>query len=121
MISVMSMDAESAVRRILNMSPSIRVVTICGMNGNIVFTARSKRVRNVLSASESRASLKQSSRNMADRRKLARKLGKCKYALAEYEKIKRVVIPAGRSHVIFATCTPAYDHMKIVRKVRSFK
>ena len=115
----MSMDAESAVRRILNMSPSIRVVTLCGMNGNIVFTARSKRVRNVLSASESKASLKQSSRNMADRRKLARKLGKCKYALAEYEKIKRLTFYLNDNDILLVSTEVNADHNEIIKQIQN--
>ena len=115
------MEVESAVRKVLGLSPSVRVATICGMKGNIVFTARRKAVKNMLSPSESKNSLRTSARNMAARRKLVRQLGRCKYTLAEYEKIKRIVVPAGRNHIMFVTCSPGYDHMKIVRKIRSFK
>jgi hypothetical protein len=52
------MEIKAATNRLLKLSPSVRVVTICDMNGKIVYTAHSKRVRNILSASESRASLR---------------------------------------------------------------
>lgn len=115
------MEAQEAVKKILALSPSVRVATICDMNGKLIFHARRKSVKNILSPSESRESLRLSARNMKGRKKLARKLGKCKYTLAEYEKVKRLVMPAGKNHLVFVTCSPNYDHMKIVKKVRSFK
>ncbi len=115
------MEVETAVRKLLAMSSSVRVATICDMSGKLVFSGRRKTVKNVLSPAESKQSLKASARNMKGRKQLARKLGKCKYTLAEYEKVKRLVVPAGKSHLFYVTCSTSYDHMKIVRKIRSFK
>ena len=115
------MEVQNAVTKILKLSPSVRVVTICDLNGKLVFHARRKSVKNVLTPAESKESLRVSARNMKNRKKVARKLGKVKYAMAEYEKVKRVVMPAGKNHLVFVTCTPNYDHNKIVRKIRSFK
>lgn len=115
------MDAQTIVHKVLKLSPSVRVVTICDMNGKLVYHARRKSVKNALSPAESKESLKMSARNMTTRKKLGRKLGACKYALAEYAKVKRLVMPAGSKHLIYVTCSPAYDHNKIVRKVRTFR
>ena len=115
------MDVENAVKKVLGLSPSVRVATICDMHGKLVFTGRRKTVKNLLSHAESKNSLRISARNMAARRKLSRKLGKCKYTLAEYDKVKRLVVHAGRNHIMFVTCSPSYDHNKIVRKVRTFR
>ena len=118
---VFFMEVEAAVRKVLALSPSVRVVTIADLNGKLVFSGRRKSVKNVLSPSESKASLKTSAKNVKGRKALARKLGKFKYTVAEYEKVKRLVMPAGKTHMFFVTCSPGYDHMKIVRKIRSFK
>ena len=80
------MDVNSAVTKLLAMSPSIRVATICDMNGKVTFSARRKSVKNMLSHKESQSSLRISAKNMKGRRTLSRKLGKCKYTLAEYDK-----------------------------------
>ena len=115
------MDVESAVKKVLGLSPSVRVATICDMHGKLVFTARRKAVKNMLTRAESKDSLRTSAKNMAKRRALVRHLGKCKYTLAEYDKIKRIVVPAGRNHIMFVTCSPGFDHNKIVRKIRTFR
>lgn len=115
------MDAKIAAEKILKLSPSIRVVTICDMNGKLVYHARRKVVKNRLSPAESKASLKMSANAWKTRRSLVRKLGKCKYALAEYDKVKRIVMPAGRNHLLYVTCNPNLDHRRIVSKVKTFR
>lgn len=115
------MEVKSAVDRLLGISPSVRVVTVCDMNGKVVYSAHSKRVKNVLSASESRASLRNAAKAWKGRKSLSRKLGLCKYVVAEYSRIKRITMPAGRNHIIFATTTSSFDHNKLIRRVRSFR
>ena len=80
-----------------------------------------KIVKNRLSPAESKASLKMTANAWKTRRSLARKLGKCKYALAEYDKVKRIVMPAGKNHLLYVTCNPSLDHRKIVSKVKTFR
>ncbi len=115
------MQAKAAVERILSISPSVRVATICDRNGKIVFTAHSKKVKNVLSRQESRASLSSAARAWKGRKSLSRKLGACKYVVAEYSSVKRITMPAGRSNLLFISTTAAFDHNKVIRKVRSFR
>jgi len=115
------MEVKSAVNRLLGISPSVRVVTICNMNGKVIYTAHAKRVKNVLSASESRASLRNAAKAWKGRRSLSRKLGPCKYVVAEYSKIKRITMPAGRNNILFISTTAAFDHNKVIRRVRSFR
>lgn len=117
----MEFEVQDIVARILKMSDKIRVVTICDMKGTLIYTARSPNVELALSPKESQVSLERSARNMKDRRKLARKLGECKYTLAEYAQVKRLVVPAGNKHLFYITCLPEYDHRKIIRKIESFK
>jgi len=115
------MQAKAAVERILNISPSVRVATICDRNGKIVFTAHSKKVKNVLSRKESRASLSSAARAWKGRKALSRKLGACKYVVAEYASVKRITMPAGRNNLLFISTTASFDHNKVIRKVRSFR
>ena len=115
------MQAKAAVEKILNIRPSVRVATICDRNGKIVYTAHARRVKNVLSRKESRASLVSAARSWKGRKSLARKLGGCKYVVAEYASVKRITMPAGRSNLLFITTTAAFDHNKVIRKVRSFR
>ena len=115
------MEIQEAAEKILKISPSVRVVSICDLNGKLIFSARSKKVNILVSKNQSLASLKAAAKDWKQRKKLMRTLGPCKYVVAEYDKVKRIVIPAGRNHLLYVTTTASLDHNKVVRKVRSFK
>ena len=115
------MEIEQAVEKILKISPSVRVVTVCDLKGKLVFSERSKKVKILVSKKQSLASLKAAAYDWRQRKKLLRSLGPCKYVVAEYDKVKRIVIPAGRNHILYITTTATFDHNKVVRKVRSFR
>jgi len=48
---------------------------------------------------------------------LATKVGKGKYAMAEYEKIKRISIPSDVDHLILVTTEVAADHVDIINSI----
>ena len=115
------MEIQIAVEKILKVSPSVRVVSVCDLKGKLLFSARSKKVKILVSKNQSLASLKAAAHDWKQRKKLMKSLGACKYVVAEYDKVKRIVIPAGKNHILYVTTTASLDHNKIVRKVRSFK
>ena len=115
------MEVQQAAERLLELSPSVRVVTICDNNGKPVYSAHSRKVKNLLSRQESKSSLQSAAQSWKVRRALAKKLGPCKYVVAEYGKVKRIVMPAGKNHLLYVTTTAAYDHNKVIRKARTFR
>ena len=115
------MEIQDAAEKILKVSPSIRVVSICDLNGKLVYSARSKKVNILVSKKQSLASLKAAAKDWKQRKKLGKTLGPCKYVVAEYDKVKRLVVPAGQNHILYITTTAAFDHNKVLRKVRSFR
>ncbi len=115
------MEIRQVAERILKMSPSVRVVSVIDLKGKLVFSEHSKKVRILVSKKQSLASLKEAAKNWSQRKKLEKTLGPCKSVVAEYGKIKRIIIPAGRNHLLYITTTSTLDHNKIVRKIRSFK
>ena len=115
------MELQAAADRLIKLSPSVRVVTVCDRNGKPVFSAHARRVKNVLSAKQSRESLRTAAKSWKMRRAMAGKLGACKYVVAEYGNVKRITMPAGRNHILYVTTTAAFDHNKVIRKVRSFR
>ena len=115
------MEIQTAVEKILKISPSVRVVSVCDLNGKLIFSERSKKVHILVSKKQSLSSLKAAANDWKQRKKLAKTLGACKYVVAEYDKVKRIVIPAGKNHILYVTTSATFDHNKVIRKVRSFK
>jgi hypothetical protein len=52
------------------------------------------------------------------RGKLAPKIGKGKYVLAEYEKIKRITMPLGEDHILYMTTVVEADDRWIIDRVK---
>jgi hypothetical protein len=115
------MDIQKAVEKILKVSPSVRVVSVVDLKGKVVFSERGKKVKILVSKKQSLASLKAAANDWKQRKKLVKTLGTCKYVVAEYETVKRIIMPAGRNHILYVTTTASLDHNKVVRKVRSLK
>ncbi len=115
------MEIHTAAEKILKISPSVRVVSLVDLKGKLVFSERSKKVRILVSKQQSLGSLKAAAKAWSQRKKLVKTLGSCKYIVAEYDKVKRIIIPAGRNHFFYVTTSASFDHNKVVRKVRSFR
>ena len=108
------------IDKVMNASPSIRIATICNSNGKIIFSARRKSVKNRLSHAESRKALQQAARSWKLRKSVSRKIGKCKYVIAEYDRVKRITMPIGKNLLYVSTSTGA-DHNRIITKLRRLR
>src|SRR5215211_4364463 len=104
---------------IMNIDSKIRLVTICDINGKVMFSDHRQGVKNLLSPEESKESLELAVNSWKTRTKLAPKIGKGKYVLAEYEKIKRITMPLGDDHhlLLYITTEVQSDHSNIIRRV----
>ena len=104
---------------IMNIDPKIRLVTICDTNGKVLFSDHRQGVKNLLSPEESKESLELAVNSWKIRSKLAPKIGKGKYVLAEYEKIKRITMPLGdnNNYILYITTEPEADHSNIISKI----
>jgi hypothetical protein len=117
----MLMDVSTLAAKILKTSKSIRYVTIASLNGKLVISAHRKTVKTTLSKAESRQSLVMAARAWKQRKLLAKKIGRCKYVLAEYDRVKRITLPAGPNHIIYITTDPKANHAGIIARVRKFR
>jgi hypothetical protein len=111
------MDYQDLYKKIMSMSLSIRFVTICDTNGRIKYSGHRTGVKSLLTPSESRKSLKLAVMAWKVRSKLSGKIGKGKYVLAEYAKIKRITMPLGNNHVLYLTTSTGAPHAKIINRI----
>jgi hypothetical protein len=115
------MEYQNLHKKIMSLSPAIRFVTIADMNGRIKYSGHRKGAKNLLTPSESRQSLKLAVTAWKVRSKLSRKIGKGKYVLAEYAKIKRITMPLGNNHLLYLTTSTGADHAKIISRIVRFR
>jgi hypothetical protein len=112
-----NIDYNKLYEGVLKTDPRIRLVTICDLDGRVMYSEHRQGVRNLLTPEESKKSLELAINAWMKRRQLAPKIGKGKYVLAEYEKIKRITMPLGDSHLLYITTEVEADHLNIISKV----
>ena len=115
-----SMDEEGKlVSMIMEGIKYARFAAISDQDGNILWNSKRNEVDNILTLEETKASLKRSIQTWRERDKFTEKIGRGKYAIVGYEKIKRITVPLKNGHMLFVSVEgekPEYigDIMKIV-------
>jgi predicted transcriptional regulator len=103
---------------IININPNIRLVTICDTDGRMIYSRHRQGVKNLLTPEESKKSLKMAMTGWKVRSELSHKIGKGRYVLAEYEKIKRITMPFGDDYLLYVTTEIEADHFNIINRIR---
>jgi hypothetical protein len=111
------MNYQKLYQDIMSLDRNIRMVTICDTDGKIMFSDHRPGVTNLLTPDESRKSLEMAVNAWKSRSQLAPKIGRGKYVLAEYEKIKRITMPLGDRHLVYVTTELEANHDNIISQI----
>ena len=110
-------DYEKMYEDIINIDPRIRLVTICNSNGRVMYSDHREGIKNLLSSEETKKSNMQALARWGLRNALVPKIGKGKYSMAEYEKLKRITFPLEESDLLLVTTEVDADHKKIINNI----
>ena len=94
---------EKLLNMILGEIPSSRIAIICDHDGNILWNSIRDGTTSYLNMDETKESLKRSIKSWEERDKYSGKIGKGKYAIVAYDKIKRITIPLPNNHLLFVS------------------
>jgi hypothetical protein len=106
---------------IVNIDPNIRLVTICDSDGKMMYSRHRQGVENLLTPEETKKSLEMAMTGWKVRSELSHKIGKGKYVVAEYEKIKRVTMPFGDDYLLYLTTEVQANHLNIINRIRKLE
>ena len=98
-----SENEEKLLNMILGEIPSSRIAIICDQDGTILWNNIRDNTTSYLSVDETKDSLKRSLESWKEREKLSGKIGKGKYAIVAYDKIKRITVPLPNNHLLFVS------------------
>jgi len=111
------MDYGKLCKEILDLDPKIRFAGVCDDTGETKFGDQRDGVENLLSSEETKRSNLQALARWSLRNTLSSKVGKGKYAMAGYEKVKRITIPLEDNHLLLVTTEVNADHSRIIQQV----
>ncbi len=109
------------VKKALKISPEIQFATVCNMLGEIKHSEHRTNAKNFLTKTERLKSIESATRAWSLRNEFASKIGKGEFVIAQYGKIKRIVIPLDNDHLLYMTTTKNADHNKITDKATKLK
>ena len=110
------MDFDKLCQEIMNLNPKIRYASIYNNNGEQKYGQRDEST-DLLTPEENKQSISQSLAIWTLRKSLSSKLGRGKYAMAEYEKVKRITIPLENNNLLLITVEVEADHTNIINQI----
>jgi hypothetical protein len=116
-ILLQNMDYGNLCKDILELDQNIRFAGVSDDTGEIRYGGQRQGISNLLSSEETKRSNLQALARWSLRNSLAPKIGKGRYAMAEYERIKRITFPLEDYHLLLITTEVNADHGKIINKV----
>ena len=115
-------DEGRLVDMLLEANKNVRYACICDSEGKILWNSRRNDIQSMLTLEDTKASVKVACENWMKRDKLSGKIGKGRYAIVDYEKLKRITVPLKNNHLLYLHVEPdkpAYigDILKIIQYV----
>lgn len=105
---------------IFKIDKKIRFITIIDSKGKLIESQHKKDIESTLNKKESSQSIKQIIGFWKENKKLFKKFGYPKYAIIEYDKIKRIIISLSQKELLYITTEPDSDHKKILSKIFNY-
>lgn len=111
------MDYNKLCKDILNLDPKVRYAGVCDETGTTKHGGQREGVKNLLTSEETKKSNMQALARWGLRNALVPKIGKGKYSMAEYEKLKRITFPLEESELLLVTTEVDANHKKIINNI----
>jgi hypothetical protein len=121
MSSVAIQDYEKLLNMIMEANKYIRYAAICDHDTKILWQSMRDGVSNILNQDETKSLLKRAVDNWQVREGISPKVGRGRYAIVGYEKIKRITIPLDSNHLLFLSVEGSKpEYIKDITKIIEF-
>jgi len=99
-------DEGKLVSMMLEANKNIRYACICDSEGKILWNSRRDNIVSMLTLEETKASVKKACENWKERNNLSGKIGRGRFAIVDYEKLKRITVPLSNNHLLYIHVEP---------------
>ena len=94
-------DEGKIVSMMLEANKNVRYACICNGEGKILWNSRRDNIESMLTLEETKDSVKAACVQWSKRNKLSGKIGKGRFAVVDYEKLKRITVPLANNHLLY--------------------
>ena len=117
MIKKIQIDYERFCKEVLGINSKIRFASVLNRNGKNIAGGYRENTSSLLSNSEIKMSLYYAFKRWENRGNLAHRIGETVYSITEYEKVKQITIPIGKTSLLLISTEVNANHSKILEKV----
>ena len=111
------MDLDKLFTDVMKVDSTIRYVAIQNKDGVKITGGFRENITPLLNDDELRMMHYYASQRWETRKNIEHKIGNAKYAMAEYEKLKRITFPINEKYLLMLTTEVNTDHTKVINKV----
>ncbi|MFZ0223749.1 MAG: DUF6659 family protein [Candidatus Nitrosopolaris sp.] len=111
------MDYNKLCKDILGLDTKIRFAGVCDDTGEIRFGGPREGIKSMLTPEQTKISNLQALIRWELRNSLSHKIGREKYSMEEYEKIKRIIFTLDHDHLLLVTTQVDTEHMKVIDSI----
>jgi len=108
------MDYEKLCNDVLNLDTKVRFVGVCDNTGEIKNGGLREGIKSILTDEEIKKANLISLQRWRLHNTLADRIGKARYAMEEYEKVKQITMPLEDEHLLLISTEVDADHGKII-------
>ncbi len=117
MVKKNQIDYEKFCKKVMSISSKIRFAAILNRNGKRIAGGYRENTSSYLSNSEIKMSLYYAFKRWENRGNLAHRIGETVYSITEYEKVKQITIPVGKTNLLLISTEVTVNHSKVLEKV----
>jgi hypothetical protein len=111
------MDYNKLCKDILGLDTKIRFAGVCDDTGEIRFGGPREGIKSMLTTEQTKISNLQALIRWELRNSLSHKIGREKYSMEEYDKIKRIIFTLDHDHLLLVTTEVDTEHMKVIDSI----
>ena len=111
------MDFDRLFDDVLKIDSTIRYAAIQNNTGEKIAGGFRESVNPILSDDELKMMHYYASQRWQTRKNIEHKIGNAKYAMAEYDKLKRITFPIDEKYLLMVTTEINSDHTQVIKKI----
>ena len=111
------MNYDKLCKDVLELERQIRFAGIYTQSGEIKGAGMREKVQSLLNPEETKMSLYYASLRWKTGKTLSHRMGREKYSVAEYEKVKLISIPIEDKYLLLVSTETKVDHAKIIKEI----
>jgi len=117
MVKKIQIDYERFCNEVMCINSKIRFAAVLNRNGKNIAGGYRENTSSLLSNNEVKMSLYYAFKRWENRGNLAHRIGETVYSITEYEKVKQITIPIGKTRLLLISTEVNANHSKILEKV----